>query len=477
MPCLFRHRWGKLHLGGYCLHKGVLMARIGIELNTSYLKPHAPAEEIAGWQDDVAAAHNKLISGTGLGADFRGWLSPSELAPQSLLSEVQSVADDLRQRSDALVVIGIGGSYLGARAVIEALGEDSAKPVYFAGNSISADAHARLLKKLEGKHVAVNVISKSGTTTEPAIAFRIFRDWVTKAAGAAEAAKLIVATTDARKGALLKLASDEGYRKFVVPDDVGGRYSVLTPVGLLPIAYAGIDISALVGGAADCAQECSNQSLKSNPAYYYAAARNALYGKGFNVEILSHFEPRLHYFAEWWKQLYGESEGKDNKSLFPTALELTTDLHSMGQYAQQGRRFLIETFVTIGGGGPDVKVPSMDEDLDGLNYLAGRDMNEVNHEAYRATALAHWEGGIPNMTVHLEKLDASSLGALIYFFERACGVSGYLLRVNPFNQPGVEAYKNHMFALLGKPGFEQQTADIRGRVGTVSQGDVIEFGG
>ncbi len=452
------------------------MASIGLKLDAGYLKPAAPQTEILQYQQSITAAHDQLFSGAGLGADFRGWLNPDVLAPKSLLTEIQTTARELQERSDALVVIGIGGSYLGARAVIEALARDDGKPVYFAGHNISADFHSRLMRQLAGKRVAVNVISKSGTTTEPAIAFRIFQELVEKNAGAAEAAKLIVATTDAHKGALLKLATDRGYKRFVVPDDVGGRYSVLSPVGLLPIAYGGVDISALVSGAATCAEACASTDLQKNPAYFYAAARNTLYDKGYNVEVLSHFEPRLHYVAEWWKQLYGESEGKDHKALFPASIDLTADLHSMGQYMQQGRRFLTETFVIVEEGEPELVVPETQENLDGLNYLAGRSLSEVNHEAYRATALAHWEGGVPNSTVLLKRLDARHLGALLYFFERACAVSGYLRRLNPFDQPGVEAYKNHMFALLGKPGFEEKTAEIRRKVESSGVESSIIFG-
>jgi len=451
------------------------MAKIGIRLDTSYLKPFAPRDEVLSLQQDVIAAHQRLMDGTGAGADYRGWLRPWEMADGALIKNVQETAADLRTESDALVVVGIGGSYLGARAVIEALAAPDAPPVYFAGINLSSDYHTRLLEKLQGKRVAVNVISKSGTTTEPAVAFRIFKEFVENTAGKQKASRLIVATTDARKGALRQLAADEGYRTYVVPDDVGGRFSVLSPVGLLPIAYAGIDIAELVGGAGACAEACAKTDLRANPAYYYAAARNLMYEKGFLIEMLSHLEPRLRYVAEWWKQLYGESEGKEGKGIFPASLELTADLHSMGQYAQQGRRLLMETFLVVAGGERVLKVPKDGADLDGMNYLAGRDMNVVSREAYRATALAHWEGGVPNFTIELDRLDARRLGELLYFYERACAVSGYLLRVNPFNQPGVEAYKRHMFALLGKPGFEQQSEAIRAKAGGSTKDSWVSF--
>lgn len=453
------------------------MAEIGIRLDTRYLAPDAPAAMVTDRQDDVSHAHKMLLERTGMGADFLGWFVPADLANKDLISDVQEAANELRKTSDALVVIGIGGSYLGARAVIEALADDEANHVFFAGNNLSADYHTRLLKRLEGKRVAVNVISKSGTTTEPAIAFRIFREFLERTQGIERARRLIIATTDESKGALLNLAVNEGYRRFVVPNDVGGRFSVLSPVGLLPIAYTGVDINQLVAGAGECAQKCTSTDLTRNPVYYYAAARNTLYRKGFRVEMLSHFEPRLHFMAEWWKQLFGESEGKDNKGLFPASLDLTADLHSMGQYAQDGLRTLIETFLIVETGETALVIPAENQDMDGMNYLAGCDMGQVNREAYRATALAHREGGVPNMTVALDRLDARHMGALIYFFERACAVSGYLLEVNPFNQPGVEAYKKHMFALLGKPGLEEKTKEIRRRVEeTPDNSTIISFG-
>ncbi|MCE5322463.1 glucose-6-phosphate isomerase [bacterium] len=419
--------------------------KLPIAINAEYLKPNVTSEMIAGRKDELKLIDGRLRSGNHPGSDFTGWLNPAQILSSAELSRVKATADRLRKETDVLLVIGIGGSYLGARAVIEALADDPDKVVY-AGQNISAHYMTRLRKQLAGKRVAVNVISKSGTTTEPAIASRIMREL-------AASAKHIVATTDAKKGALLQLAKTEGYETFVVPDNIGGRYSVLSAVGLLPVAYAGVDVDALVAGAVKCAELCSNTDPMSNPAYFYAAARNVLYNKEFSIELLASFEPRLHFMAEWWKQLYGESEGKENKGLFPASVDFTTDLHSLGQYIQEGHRMIAETFLIVGGSEPSLMVPEAD-DSDGLGYLMGKELSFVNAKAYEATAKAHRDGGVPNMTIHLERLDAESLGALIYFFEIACAVSGLMLGVNPFNQPGVEAYKKEMFKLLGKPGFE-----------------------
>jgi glucose-6-phosphate isomerase len=448
---------------------------VPLNLDVSYLAPEVTQDEVFAWQDLVNFCHERLHSKTGPGSDFLGWMDPEAMLPSDEVDRITETAKRLRENSDVLVVIGIGGSYLGARAVIEALGGPNKQKVIFAGQNISADYHSELLASLEGKRVAINIISKSGTTTEPAIAFRIFRSYLEDKVGKEEASKLIVATTDAKKGALRKLSQQEGYETFVVPDDVGGRYSVLSAVGLLPIAYAGIDIKAFRKGAENCAQACKNPDLKSNPAYYYAVVRNLLYGKGKVIDLLASFEPRLHYIAEWWKQLYGESEGKDNMGLFPASVDFTSDLHSMGQWIQQGRRNILETFVDIEGGEPELSIPEEPTNADGLNYLADRQMFEVNREAYRATALAHREGGVPNMTIRLSKLDVESLGSLLYFFEKACAMSGYLLNVNPFNQPGVEAYKSHMFALLGKPGFEEETRKLKASLESETAGRTISF--
>lgn len=421
--------------------------KLPIAIDTTYLEPNVTPDMVAGKREEIAAVDKALRSGTCPGADFTGWLSPGEILSVDDISRLKACADRLARETDVMLVIGIGGSYLGARAVIEALAKDPGKVVY-AGQNISADYTTRLKEQLKGKRVAVNVISKSGTTTEPAIAFRLLKEL---AGDSPE--KFIVATTDANKGALLQTARNEGYEQFVVPDNIGGRFSVLSAVGLLPIAYAGIDIDKLMAGASDCAELCKNPDPLANPAYFYAAARNVLYNNGTAVELLASFEPRLHFLAEWWKQLYGESEGKEGKALFPASVDYTTDLHSLGQYVQEGKRFIAETFLMIDEGEPSLKVPSADEDIDGLNYLAGREVSYVNEKAYEATSKAHRDGGVPNMTFRLKKLDAYTMGSLIYFFEIACAISGLLLGVNPFDQPGVEAYKKEMFKLLGKPGY------------------------
>jgi len=421
--------------------------KLPLAIDATYLAPNVTTDMVAGRRKLIEAAYNDLTGGTCAGSDFIGWLKPSAILSADEMARLKASAKKLREETDVLLVIGIGGSYLGARAVIEALADDPDRVVY-AGQNISAHYMTRLRKQLAGKRVAINVISKSGTTTEPAVAFRIMRDL----AGERPKSR-IIATTDANEGALLKVAKEEGYEAFVVPDDVGGRYSVLSAVGLLPIAYAGVDIDALVAGAAECEKLCSNTNPSENPALFYAGARNALYNQGFTVELLASFEPRLHYMAEWWKQLFGESEGKENMALFPASVDLTTDLHSMGQYIQEGRRFIAETFVIVDGGEPSMAIPIDAADADGMNYLAKKHkVSDVNAKAYEATAQAHREGGVPNMTIHLQTLDARTLGALIYLFELACGVGGLMLGVNPFNQPGVEAYKKHMFSLLGKPG-------------------------
>jgi len=446
-----------------------------ITLDYGYLAPDVTLEQVKPWQDQVDLAHKKVTHGGGLGQDFLGWVDPGKIVSSAEVKAIKEYADRIRSSSDTLVSIGIGGSYLGARAVIEALGEGDGPDVLYAGNSLSAFEHSRLLKKLDGKRFSINAISKSGTTTEPAVAFRILRDLLEQRVGKEEARKRIVATTDAKKGALRRFAEEEGYDTLTIADDVGGRYSVLSPVGLLPIAVAGIDIDALLQGAQDVAAASNNTDLTKNPIYFYAVARNILYRQGFVTEIFSSFEPRMHYVAEWWKQLFGESEGKDHISLFPAAVELTTDLHSMGQWIQEGQRNIIETFVILDGGEPELLIPKADNNLDELGYLEGKTMFEVNHAAYEATSLAHRDGGVPNSTVHLKQLDAYSLGALIYFFERACGISGYLLGINPFNQPGVEAYKTNMFALLGKPKFEDATKAVKEKLSSLPKDTEIAF--
>ncbi|CAG5092593.1 Glucose-6-phosphate isomerase [Thermobacillus xylanilyticus] len=436
--------------------------------------PFVGQHEIDYLADAVRLAHDQLHNGTGAGSDFLGWINlPTEYDKEEF-ARIQAAASRIRENSDVLVVIGIGGSYLGARAAIEMLshsfynmlpkGKRQGPQVLFAGNNISSTYVAHLLQLLEGKDWSINVISKSGTTTEPAIAFRIFREKLEQKYGKEEARKRIYATTDRAKGALKKLADAEGYETFVIPDDVGGRYSVLTAVGLLPIAVAGIDIAAMMQGAADASREYANPDLRENGAYQYAAVRNALYRKGKTTEILVNYEPNLHYFSEWWKQLYGESEGKDNKGIYPASVDFSTDLHSMGQFIQEGSRNLFETVIQVAEVPEHITINSDPEDLDGLNFLAGKTMDFVNKKAFEGTLLAHTDGGVPNLVVTIKDMTPYTFGYLVYFFEKACGISGYLLGVNPFDQPGVEAYKKNMFALLGKPGYEKEKAALEARL-------------
>jgi len=422
-----------------------------LSLDTTNLEPDVSGDWIASQSEVAAAADRQLAARNGPGADFLGWLDPEALTTEHELDEILRIADALRACSNTLVVVGIGGSYLGARAVLEALGNDGPHDVVFAGQNLSARHHRDLLHGLAGREVAVNAISKSGTTTEPAVAFRLVRDYMEERYGAGAPSR-IVATTDRVRGALRQVAEATGYRTLPIADDVGGRYSVLSAVGLLPIAYAGVDIRELRRGAIDCARMCETDELGHNPVRHYAVVRNLLSRQGIRIEALASFEPRLHYLLEWWKQLYGESEGKHGVGLYPSSVEYTADLHSMGQFFQEGRRILMETFLVIDADEPEVVVPAGDS-RDELSYLEGRPMAEINEAAYRATATAHRAGGVPNLAIHLPRLDAYHLGALIYFFERACAVSGYLLGINPFDQPGVEAYKKEMFRLLGKPGF------------------------
>lgn len=406
----------------------------------------------------------------GPGSDFLGWVDLPNHYDKDEFSRIKQAAERIRSSSDALIVIGIGGSYLGARAAIEALSHtfhnqmNHATQVYFAGQNISSTYVSHLLELLEGKDISINVISKSGTTTEPAIAFRIFRDYIEKKYGKEEAKKRIYATTDRAQGALKKLADEEGYETFVIPDDVGGRYSVLTAVGLLPIAVAGLDIDQIMSGAAAAALKYNNPELSTNESYQYAAVRNALYRKGKSIELLVNYEPSLHYVSEWWKQLFGESEGKDQKGLFPASVDFTTDLHSMGQYVQEGRRDLIETILQIKKPKIQLTIQEDPANTDGLNFLAGKTMDDVNKKAFQGTVLAHVDGGVPNLVIELDELSEFTFGEMVYFFEKACGISGLLLGVNPFDQPGVEAYKKNMFALLGKPGFEAEKASLMKRL-------------
>ncbi|HEY3379273.1 MAG TPA: glucose-6-phosphate isomerase [Armatimonadota bacterium] len=446
-----------------------------LTLDYSYLLPEVTPEEIASWQPQVKLAHEQLTQQSGQGNDFLGWLAPEAIMPPALLAQVTATAARLREQAEVMVVIGIGGSYLGARTVIEALAAPDAPQVWYAGQTLSAEYTAQLLAALETKRFCINVVSKSGTTTEPALAFRLLRDLLVRKVGKEQAKALIVATTDPESGALRKMSAQEGYETFPIPANVGGRYSVLTAVGMLPIAFAGVDVDALLKGAIACEKACQSADLATNPAYAYAVARNLLYQKGKGIELLASFEPRMHYLAEWWKQLYGESEGKGLMGIFPASVEFTTDLHSMGQWIQEGRREIFETFIDIAGGMPTVTVPTDPDNNDGLNFLAGMSVDEVNRRAFQGTALAHRDGGVPSMTITLNELSAYTLGALLFFFEKGCGLSGYLLGVNPFNQPGVESYKKNMFALLNKPGFEDQSVQVTAAVKEKLGKHVVSF--
>ena len=400
-----------------------------------------------------------------------GWVNLPRDYDKDEYARIQAAARKIQADSKALVVIGIGGSYLGARAVIELLCSNNynlkkkdTPNIYFAGNGLSADSMQEIMDLIGDDDFSVNVISKSGTTTEPAVAFRFFKAMLEKKYGKAEAAKRIYATTDKARGALKSLADAEGYDTYVVPDDVGGRYSVLTAVGLLPIAVAGVDLDQLMQGAADMMETCRVPGLDKNPAWQYAAARNDLYAQGKVTEILASYEPRARFFGEWWKQLFGESEGKEGKGLLPASVDFTADLHSMGQYIQQGQRILLETVVRFETPLHQVTIPNDPDNVDGLNFLTGKTLSYVNEQAIRGTRLAHVDGGVPNLVVTVPRRDEDAVGRLIYFFEYACGLSGYLLGVNPFDQPGVEAYKKNMFALLGKPGYEDQKAALEARL-------------
>ena len=430
------------------------------------------AGEIEKFEAPVAAAQKALEEGTCPGNDFLGWMHlPSSITP-AFIEEINATAKTLQENCDAVVVAGIGGSYLGARMVIDALSnsfgwlQESRYPrILFAGNNIGEDYLSELVAYLKGVRFGIINISKSGTTTETAITFRLLKRMCEEQRGKEMAQKVIVAVTDAKKGAARTTADKEGYKSFIIPDNVGGRFSVLTPVGLLPIAVAGLDIAQLVKGAQDMEKECGlDVPFQQNPAAVYAAVRNALYQGGKKIEILANYQPKLHNLGEWWKQLYGESEGKDGKGIFPASVDLTTDLHSMGQWIQDGERTIFETVVSVEQPNSTLEVPSDEENLDGLNFLAGKRIDEVNKNAELGTRLAHVDGGVPNILISIERLDAYNFGQLIYFFEKGCGISGLLLEVNPFNQPGVEAYKKNMFALLGKPGYEAETEAIKARL-------------
>ena len=445
-----------------------------INLNITKAASFLAEGAVKAYEPKVKAAQEALENGTCEGNDFLGWLHlPSSITPE-FLDEIQAVANTLREKCEVVVVAGIGGSYLGARAVIEGLGNsfawlvnDKKNPtILFAGNNIGEDYLFELTSYLKDKKFGVINISKSGTTTETALAFRLLKKQCEDQRGKDEAKDVIVAVTDAKKGAARTCADKEGYKSFIIPDNVGGRFSVLTPVGLLPIAVAGFDVKQLIAGAADMEKACGKDvAFEENPAAIYAATRQALYTQaGKKIEIVCNFQPKLHYFAEWWKQLYGESEGKDQKGIFPAACDFTTDLHSMGQWIQQGERSIFETVISVETPNEKLLFPHDDENLDGLNFLEGKRVDEVNKMAELGTRLAHVDGGVPNILVNVPELNAYYLGQLIYFFEKACGISGLLEEVNPFNQPGVEAYKKNMFALLNKPGYEAESKAIQERL-------------
>ncbi len=433
-----------------------------IGLNTEHLQHFIGNTDIAAIEKEVISAKKTLLDGSGKGNDFLGWVNlPAEIS-QVEINNIKKDVERLAGKVRLFVVVGIGGSYLGARAVIEALQSEFAMQdtgrkfpyIVYAGHTLSEDYYCQLMQVLDKQDYAVAVISKSGTTTEPAVAFRLIKSHIEKKYGKAEAAKRIIAITDARRGALHDIAVQEGYQMYVIPDNVGGRFSVLTPVGLLPIAMSGYDIDKLLQGARDMREECiRNDKVEENPALLYAAIRNLLYRKGRKVEILENFVPQLKYISEWWKQLYGESEGKEGKGILPHSLSFTTDLHSMGQYVQEGERLMFETVLSVERPQQRIEIPSDEKNLDGINYLVGKTLTEINHNAELGTILAHFDGGVPVLRILIPEVNEYVLGQLIYFFEFACGVSGYVLQVNPFDQPGVEAYKKNMFRLLGKPGY------------------------
>ena len=441
------------------------------KLIDKYLTGFVGEDEYKGIEAQVKNAHKALHDGTGLGNDFIGWVDLPTNYDKEEFARIKKAAEKIKKDTEVFVVIGIGGSYLGARAAIEfltspnynALCKDTPQ-IYFTGNSISSSALSDIIELCEGKDVSINMISKSGTTTEPAIAFRVFRDLLEKKYGKEGARERIYCTTDKARGTLKELADKEGYETFVVPDDVGGRYSVLTAVGLLPIAVAGADIDAIMAGAKKAQDEFNNDDLYSNDCYKYAAIRNILYNKGYSTEIMVSYEPAYTLMNEWFKQLYGESEGKDKKGIFPASVIFSTDLHSLGQYIQDGRRNLFETVVLFDKCKKEITLGEDPTNVDGLNFLSGKTMGFVNQKAFEGTVLAHNDGGVPNVVLDVEDMDESNLGYLIYFLEKACAISGYILGVNPFNQPGVESYKKNMFALLGKPGFEDAKAELEARL-------------
>ena len=439
--------------------------------NLKHIKNFISEDQLLIYKNKIKETFTTIYEKRGAGNDFLGWTTlPSEMT-KDFIQDIKAQAELLRKKSEIFVVVGIGGSYLGARAVIEAIShqfgaliKNSDTQIVYAGHNMSEEYMVELLELLDQKEYSMAVISKSGTTTEPAVAFRILKNHLENKYGKEEARTRIVAITDKERGALKTLANEEGYKTYIVPDNVGGRYSVLTPVGLLPIAVAGIDIEELVNGALAMETYCKENQDSDNVVAQYAVARQALYHDGKTNEILVSYEPRLHYIAEWWKQLYGESEGKEGKGIFPASDTFTTDLHSMGQYIQEGLRNLFETIISVEKPTKEIRIPLADNDLDQLNYIAGKRLSEVNHTAETATILAHVDGGVPNIIIQIPEISAWTIGELIYFFEMGCALSGYMLDVNPFDQPGVEAYKKNMFALLGKKGFEERAADLRKRI-------------
>ncbi len=444
---------------------------MAVKLNSKYVAAFLPENSIENIKAEVEAAHKALNNGTGEGSDFLGWLTLPEDYDKAEFAEIKKSAEKIRNDSEVLVVIGIGGSYLGARAAIEFIKSQNynllrkgAPEIYFAGNTISSDSLNELIEVIGDRDFSVNIISKSGTTTEPAVAFRIFRNMLEKKYGKDGAAERIYATTDASKGTLKSLSDTNGYKTFVVPDNVGGRYSVLTAVGLLPIAVAGIDIDAMMQGARDAMLAYADGNLETNDCYKYAAYRNILYRNGKKVEMMISYEPAYTMMNEWFKQLFGESEGKDGKGIFPASAVFSTDLHSMGQYIQQGERNLFETVVVFDKSKTEVEIHEESANFDGLNFLANKNLSFVNRKAFEGTVLAHTDGNVPNIVLEVEKMDEYNLGYLIYFLEKACAISGYVLGVNPFDQPGVESYKKNMFALLGKPGYEDRKAELESRL-------------
>ena len=444
---------------------------MAVKLSDKYAAGFIGAHELPAMQAQVTAAHDMLHSGTGLGSDFTGWLTlPSDYDKEEF-ARIKQAAKKIQSDTDVFIVIGIGGSYLGARAAIEFLQsplynnlKKETPDIYFAGNSISSTALSELLSLCEGRDVSINVISKSGTTTEPAVAFRVFKEYLEQRYGKEGAKGRIYATTDKARGTLKNLADAEGYETFVVPDNVGGRYSVLTAVGLLPIAVSGADIDAMMVGAAAAQQEYADPDLAKNPCYQYAALRNILSRKGKAIELLVGYEPNFTMIAEWWKQLYGESEGKDGKGLYPASVNFSTDLHSLGQFVQQGSPILFETVVLYDHAKTEFTIPDDPENKDGLNFLSGKPMSFVNRKAFEGTVLAHNDGGVPNLVITIDGPTEYEYGYMTYFFEKACAISGYLLGVNPFDQPGVESYKKNMFALLGKPGYEEEREKLEKRL-------------